>query len=85
MEHKNYCPSYSLFLLSLSIWQTLPSSATKEMDREAWRAAIHGVAESQTQLSDRIELRQLESDQEICIRMFTIAIFIMVENGEQSK
>ena len=55
------------------------------VDREAWRAAIHGVAESQTQLSDRIELRQLESDQEICIRMFTIAIFIMVENGEQSK
>ena len=23
-----------------------------EMDREAWRAVIHGVAESQTQLSD---------------------------------
>ena len=26
------------------------------MDREAWRAAIHGVAKSRTQLSDRIEL-----------------------------
>ena len=26
------------------------------MDREAWRAAIHGVAKSQTRLSDRIEL-----------------------------
>ena len=27
------------------------------MDREAWRAAIHGVAKSQTWLSDWIELR----------------------------
>ena len=26
------------------------------MDREAWHAAIHGVAKSQTQLSYRIEL-----------------------------
>ena len=26
------------------------------MDREAWRAAIHGVAKSRTQLSDRTEL-----------------------------
>ena len=26
------------------------------MDREAWRAAIHGVTRSRTQLSDRIEL-----------------------------
>ena len=26
------------------------------MDREAWRAAIQGVARSQTQLSDRTEL-----------------------------
>ena len=26
------------------------------MDRAAWRAAIHGVAKSRTQLSDRTEL-----------------------------
>ena len=27
------------------------------MDREAWRAAVHGVAKSQTQLSDRTEVK----------------------------
>ena len=27
------------------------------MDREAWRAAIHGVAKSRTQLSDWTELK----------------------------
>ena len=27
------------------------------MDREAWRAAIHGVAKSRTQLSDSAELK----------------------------
>ena len=26
------------------------------MDREAWRAAVHGVAKSRTQLSDETEL-----------------------------
>ena len=26
------------------------------VDREAWRAAVHGVAKSQTQLRDRTEL-----------------------------
>ena len=27
------------------------------MDREAWRAVVHGVAKSWTQLSDRTELK----------------------------
>ena len=30
------------------------------MDREAWRAAIHGVTKSQTRLSDRTELKNLK-------------------------
>ena len=29
------------------------------MNREAWRAAIHGVAKSETRLSDRTELKML--------------------------
>ena len=29
------------------------------MDREAWRAAVHGVAKGQTQLSDLTELTEL--------------------------
>ena len=31
------------------------------MDREAWRAAVYGVAKSRTQLSDRTELKSLQS------------------------
>ena len=29
------------------------------MDREAWRAAIHGVTKSQTRLSNRTELKSV--------------------------
>ena len=31
------------------------------MDREAWRAAVHGVSNSQTGLSDQTELNSLSS------------------------
>ena len=34
------------------------------MDREAWRAAIHGVAKSRTQLSDSTELKRVERKEE---------------------
>ena len=30
------------------------------MDREAWRAAVHGVSKSQTGLCDRIEVNKVE-------------------------
>ena len=33
------------------------------MDREAWHAAVHGVAKSWTRLSDSTELRELEKVQ----------------------
>ena len=34
------------------------------MDREAWRAAIHGVTKSQTQVNDWTELRQCEKEKQ---------------------
>ena len=37
------------------------------MDREAWRAAIHGVAKSRTRLSDWTELILLPSPREACL------------------
>ena len=30
------------------------------MDREAWRAVVHGVTKSRTRLSDRTELAELK-------------------------
>ena len=37
------------------------------MDREAWRAAVHGIAKSQTRLSDWTELKALSTYAHMCI------------------
>ena len=37
------------------------------MDREAWHAAVHGVAKSQTRLSDRTELKTKQAKVNILI------------------
>ena len=33
------------------------------MDREAWRASVHGITKSQTRLSDWIELNWLHKEE----------------------
>ena len=52
------------------------------MDREAWRAAIHGVAKSRTRLRDRTELKWLKIilKDNICSMniLFIILIFIQI-------
>ena len=46
------------------------------MDREAWRAVIHGVAKSQTQQSDWIELNWTFLD--VILKIVNLGIFMVV-------
>ena len=45
------------------------------MDREAWRAAVHGVAKSQTRLSDWTELHWTERNGTRCYDLFFFLFF----------
>ena len=45
------------------------------MDREAWRAAVHGVAKSRTRLSDWTELKPVTLHQSFILKWF-IHLFV---------
>ena len=49
-----------------SIHMSLSELRELVIDREAWRAAIHGVAKSHTRLSDSTELKQDTNRWKIC-------------------
>ena len=53
------------------------------MDREAWRAAIHGVAKSRTQLSDWTELKIWEQSKNTPL-LFNIVLEVL-EIGPKPK
>ena len=46
------------------------------MGREAWRAVIHGVAKSRTQLSDRTELNSLSAIRVVSSAYLRLLIFL---------
>ena len=46
-----------------SMHMSLSELRESMMDREAWRAVIHGIAKSRTRLRDWTELTEVESDQ----------------------
>ena len=54
-------PGWDGWMASLTQWTDVNLSELQElvMDREAWRAAIHGVAKSRTRLSTWTELKKL--------------------------
>ena len=64
--------------MSLSKFQELV------MDREAWRAAVHGITKSQTQLSDWTELNQSQVEQEPCLQrivQISIDMFLFINHA----
>ena len=49
------------------------------MDREAWNAVVHGVAKSQTRLSDRTELMS-EREKLVCSYIYTESRNVVLMN-----
>ena len=43
------------------------------MDREAWRAAVHGVAKSRTRLSDEL-IRKIDSQRESAVWLWELEL-----------
>ena len=48
------------------------------MDWEAWRASVHGISKSQTQLSDWTKLNWIHSYQEWLFKSFALFIFFLL-------
>ena len=44
------------------------------MDREAWRAAVHGVSKGQTRLSDRTELKSIRHSSSLLLIRLTLTL-----------
>ena len=61
------------------------------MDRDVWRAAIHGVAKSRTRLSDWTELNWYPNNSQICISKlnfslkFHVYTYDVLENSKCGK
>ena len=48
------------------------------MDREAWRAAVHGVTKSRTQLSNSTELKQSKGESLILFCLFLLCTYLFI-------
>ena len=55
------------------------------MDKEAWRAAIHGVAKSRTRLSDFTFTEETKIEKDPCTPMFIAALFTITRIWKQSR
>ena len=55
------------------------------MDREAWRAVIHGVTRSRTQLSNRTEPNKLLQDIDYSSLYYTINLCCWRKGGEEGR